>query len=133
VLAATIAVGSFIYGRWVLAPSLQVLGEEQRRALLERLAAHLRPLALTTIVALVVTGGYNLYRVLQGGVAAGYHMVFGIKFLLALHVFGMLFLLSMPPSGDPARDAKRPRLMLGAAVSGVIVLALGAYLRTLHS
>jgi hypothetical protein len=65
-------------------------------------------------------------------VLPGYHMWFGIKVLLALHVFGMLDVLSKPPSGDPKRDAKRSRLALGALISAVIILAIGAYLRTLH-
>ena len=93
----------------------------------------LKPLALTAILALFLTGSYNLYRILDRGIVdASYHMVFGIKFLLAFHVFAMLFILSTPPSGDPARDARRPRLMLGAVISGLVVFALSAYLRTLH-
>jgi uncharacterized membrane protein len=133
ILAASFAVGAFIYGRFVVAPSLATLSAAQRTPLVEQFAARLRPLAWSAIAILLLTGLYNFYVILQRGVQPGYHMVFGIKFLLALHVFGMLFVLSKPPTGDPARDAKRPRLMLGAAISGMLILALGAYLRTLHT
>lgn len=132
ITAAAIAVGSLVYARFVLAPAMESLTVEQRASLLEKLSARLRPVAIAVIAALVASGSYNLFRVLQGGVGSSYHMVFGIKFLLALHVFGMLYLVATPPTGDPARDAKRPRLMFGAVVSGLIILALGAYLRTLH-
>ncbi len=132
IASAAVAVGGLVYARWVLAPALQVLGEQDRASVLEKLSARLRPLAVTVIIALVASGSYNLFKVIEGGVGASYHMVFTVKFLLATHVFAMLYLVAMPPSGDSARDAKRPRLMLGAAISGLIILALGAYLRTLH-
>lgn len=133
IAAAAVAVGGLVYGRLVLASALQALGEEDRARFLAKLSARLKPLAVTVIIALLASGIYNLLNVLQGGgVGANYHMVFAVKFLLAVHVFGMLYLVAMPPSGDSARDAKRPRLMAGAAISGLIILALGAYLRTLH-
>ena len=130
--AAAIAVGGLVYARFVLSPALETLGEEDRARVLEKLSARLRPLAVGVIIALVASGSYNLLRVLEAGVDSSYHLVFGIKFLLAAHVFAMLYLVAMPPSGDSVRDAKRPRLMLGAVISGLIILALGAYLRTLH-
>jgi hypothetical protein len=45
----------------------------------------------------------------------------------------MLFIVITPLSGDPARDAKRSRLMTGGAISALIVFALGAYLQSLHN
>jgi uncharacterized membrane protein len=132
ILAAAWAVGSLIYTWYVLSPVVQAMAAPERAQLLGRLSSRLRPLALTSITLLLITGLYNFYRIYQAGVAPGYHMVFGIKFLLALHVFGMLDLLSKPPGADPRRDAKRSRLALGAMISAVIIVALGAYLRTLH-
>jgi len=132
ILAATWAVGSLLYTYYVLSPAVQAMAAQERAQLLGRLSARLRPLALSAITLLLVTGLYNFYRIYQAGVASGYHMAFGIKFVLALHVFGMLDVLSKPPSGDPRRDAKRSRLALGALISAVIILVLGAYLRTLH-
>ena len=132
IVAAAFAVGGLVYGRFIVVPAMEGLSAEQRATMLERLAARLKNLALVTIVILVVSGSYNFYNIVRAGVDTAYHMAFGVKFLLALHIFGMLFLLSTPPSGDPARDAKRPRLMLGAVVSGLIVFLLAAYLRSLH-
>jgi uncharacterized membrane protein len=132
ILAAAWTVGSLIYTRYVLSPAVQAMSAEERGALLGRLAGRLRPLALTSIALLLITGFYNFFRILQGGVAEGYHMAFGIKFLLALHVFGMLYVLSKPPGGDPQRDAKRSRLAFGALISATLIVAIGALLRALH-
>lgn len=131
ILFAAWAVGSLIYAYHVLNPAVQAMAPEERNSLLTRISERLRPLALATVVLVLLTGLYNFYRILQGGVAPGYHMAFGIKFLLALHVLSMLFVLSKPP-GDPKRDAKRSRLALGALISAVIIVGIGAYLRTLH-
>ncbi len=133
IVSAAFVVGGFIYARFVMVPAMEGLNSEERLAMFGRLAARLKALALTAILLLVISGSYNFYNVVRGGVDTAYHMAFGIKFLLALHVFGMLFVLTTPPSGDPVRDAKRPRFMFGAMISGLIILLLGAYLRTLHS
>lgn len=133
ILAAAIVVGGFAYARFVLYPATKALAEDEQAQLREGIAANLRPWALTSIVLLVVSGSYNFYQVVSSSVDTAYHMAFGMKFLLALHVFAILFMLSTPPSGDPAKDAKRPRLALGAFISGLMILLLGAYLRTLHS
>jgi uncharacterized membrane protein len=132
ILAAAWAAGSLIYTYYVLSPVVQAMAANERAQLLGRLSSRLRPLAHTAITLALITGLYNFYRIYQAGVLPGYHMWFGIKVLLALHVFGMLDVLSKPPSGDPKRDAKRSRLALGALISAVIILAIGAYLRTLH-
>jgi len=133
IFAAAVVVGGFAYARFVLYPATNALGEDEQAKLREGIAANLRPWALTSIVLLVVSGSYNFYQVVSSGVDTAYHMAFGMKFLLALHVFAILFMLSTPPSGDPAKDAKRTRLALGAFISGLMILLLGAYLRTLHS
>ena len=133
IAAAAFVVGGFVYARFVVLPAVGELNGEERSAMLGRLAARLKNLGLIAIVLLLVSGSYNFYKVVQGGVDAAYHMAFGIKFLLALHIFAMLFILGTPPSGDAKRDAKRPRLLFGGMISGLIVLLLGAYLRTLHS
>ena len=133
IFAAAIIVGGFAYARFVFYPAMATIAESEQAKLREGIAANLRPWGLTAIVLLVLSGSYNFYRVVSAGVDTAYHMAFGMKFLLALHVFAMLFILSTPPSGELAKDAKRPRLVLGAFISGLMILLLGAYLRTLHN
>ena len=51
------------------------------------------PLARNTMLILVAlslgSGFWNFFARLQEGVAKGYHMWFGVKFLLALHILSM--------------------------------------------
>ena len=82
-------------------------------------------LFLFAIGGLLLSGVYNLLS--KGAVPPGYHAIFGIKVLLALHVFAVAFLL-----GRPGADAaKRIRQMTGIIISGAVILALSAYLRFL--
>ena len=80
---------------------------------------------LFAIGGLLVSGVYNLLA--KSALPPGYHAIFGIKFLLALHVFAMAFLLGRPGSDA----AKRIRQMTGIIISGALILALSAYLRFL--
>src|SRR5712692_8453559 len=84
--------------------------------------------AVTLIGVSLLTGLYNFLAHLPGH-SHTYHAVLGIKILLALHVFTVAILLAVPPGVNPGRDARRPRLMLGAALSGMIILLLSAFLR----
>ena len=126
--AAVTGVGGFIYARLVVAPSLAQLPQETRSKFLSELVARVRPISFAVIVILVGTGLYN-YLSRLGTRPASYHMILGVKMLLALHVFTVAILLAVPPGVNPGRDARRPRLMLGAAISGLIILLLSAYLR----
>ena len=109
------------------------MAADERTRLLGRISARLRPLAVSAIVLLLVTGLYNFVRINEAGVVVpAYHIAFGIKFLLALHVFGMLFVLSKPPERRPESGRQALATGLGAMISAVIIVALGAYLRTLH-
>jgi hypothetical protein len=126
--AAVTGVGALIYGRLVVGPSLGSLPQETRSKLVGDLTARMRPISFTVIAVLLVTGFYN-YLTRLSERPPSYHMILGIKILLALHVFSVAVLLAVPPGANPTRDARRPRLMAGAAISGILVLLLSAYLR----
>lgn len=75
--------------------------------------------------AMFLSGLYNFLT--KSSYPPQYHMWFGIKFLLALHVLGMLFLLNRPSIGD----FKRRRWMTGIVYSATVVIAISAVLRWL--
>ena len=52
-----------------------------------------------------------------------YHMLLGIKLLLVLHVFAVAILIVQPQ--EPAPRAQ----MTGAVISGLVIIAISAYLR----
>jgi hypothetical protein len=53
-------------------------------------------------------------------------VLFGIKLLLALHVFAMALLIARPG------NSRRARMMTGAAISGLAIIAIAAYLRHIY-
>ena len=99
----------------------QVLIAPQELELISRYARIFQ----AAIAGLLITGFYNLMT--KAAVPPGYHAVFGMKFLLALHVFGITYLVSRPGS----EPDKRRRHLAGVLISGALVLALGACLRFL--
>lgn len=127
-LGAVVLVGGAVYARLGVAPALAELGAEARAKALGTLVARIRPVAFGAVGAVLLSGLWNLATHFSGKPPA-YHMALGLKLLLALHVMAMVFLLAVPPGANPARDAQRPRLLAGMAVSGVLILLLSAYLR----
>jgi len=81
------------------------------------------PWLTSAVAGLLGSGLYNLLT--KPEYPRGYHFWFGVKILLALHVFAVAFLLARAPA--PA--SKRGRWMTGVAVSGALILAISAYLR----
>ena len=75
--------------------------------------------------ALVISGLYNF--LMKPSYPPHYHMWFGIKMLLALHILSMLVLLTR----TGIEDSKRARWMTSILYSGAAVIALSAILRWL--
>ena len=83
--------------------------------------------AMIGIVLLTLTGINNFTVRLGTGVPKGYHMWFGIKFLLALHILTMTFILS----GPNHTPEKRARLLKGVGISAIAVVLISVYLNYL--
>ncbi len=114
-------VGGLLYARFVIAPSESFLPAEAHLTLDERAAAHFRPIVFTAIACLVISGLFNLLT--HPGHSTLYHALFGLKILLALHVFAVAILIAQPG------NKKRNRQMFGAAVSGLTVILISNYLK----
>lgn len=74
---------------------------------------------------IVISGIYNL--VTKQNIPPRYHLWFGIKMLLALHILAVSILLSR----SSITQEKQARLTKGVVFTGVIVVILSAYLRFL--
>ena len=85
-------------------------------------AALYRPFVFTAIGGLVVSGTFNFLT--KPGHQPVYHALFGIKILLALHVFAVSILIVKP------KNPRRVRMMTGVMISGLIILAISAWLRS---
>jgi len=114
-------VGGILYARLVMTSSAGALAPDAREAFGERTAAAYRPLVIAAMLGLILSGTYNLLT--NPGHTPRYHMIFGIKILLVLHVFAVALLITQP------KNPKRARMMTGTLVSGLLILAISAYLR----
>jgi hypothetical protein len=81
---------------------------------------------LPFIAAILLAGIFQFMTRMQGAPPA-YHAIFGIKFLLVMHVAAVLLISAKPE----LTDDKRARLLTGAAISGLVILLLSATLRSI--
>lgn len=106
IASVTTLVGGMLYGRLVAPPELGAA------------AQRFRPYAWAAVLALIFSGLYNIFS--APGHSGRYHMVLGIKLLLVAHVFAIALL---------GKKTRRARAMAGAAISGLAIIAISAYLR----
>lgn len=114
-------IGGLFYARFVIAPSENFLPAEARVTLDERAAAHFRPVVFGAIILLVISGLFNY--MIKPGHSPLFHALFGIKILLALHVFSVAILVAQPG------NKRRNRQMFGAAISGMAIILIAGYLK----
>ncbi len=114
-------IGGTIYSRLVMTPALAALSPDSAGAIDSRTASGFRPFVLAAVIGLILSGTYNLLT--NPGHSAKYHVLLGIKLLLVAHIFASALLASR------AVNQRRARQMTGIIVSGLIVIAISAYLR----
>jgi hypothetical protein len=121
----TMVLGVFM--RWVHIMSVVLLigGVIFARVARSQAVTIFAPKVYWIVAALVISGAYNFY--MKPSYPPHYHMWFGIKMLLALHVISMLILLTR----TSISEAKRLRWMSSVAYSGTAIIAVSAILRWL--
>lgn len=75
------------------------------------------------LAGILVSGLYTLLT--KHSLPPHYHMYFGIKMLLALHIFAVSFLMTLHGSDDE----KKKRWARGIVMSALVVIAISAWLR----
>jgi len=121
--SAITLLGGIIFWRFVMDPSTKKISPEDYVALEEGAASHFRPVVYTVMATLVLSGLYNY--LVKGPHWVRYHILFGIKILLALHVISVTILATAP------NNPRRGRLLFGAAISGLIIVLISAYLKNI--
>ena len=114
-------VGGIVFWRFVMDPSTKKISPEDYRELEEGAATHFRPVVYTVMATLVLSGLYNY--LIKPGHTAFYQALFGIKILFVLHILSVTILATAP------NNARRGRQLFGAAISGLIVVLISAYLK----
>jgi len=127
IISVITAIGGLLYASLVMSPTLSSLPLESRTAFAAAINNRFRPLLRLAIFFLIVSGIYNL--VTKANLPPGYHIWFGIKMLLALHVIAVSFLLS----SSSVSQERRTRMTTGVVISGGVIVLLSAYLRFLSN
>jgi uncharacterized membrane protein len=131
IVSAVMLIGGITYARVVAFPALAGAGEEDGGVPpFERLTLRYRPMVYAAIAGLVVSGVYNFLS--HRGHTPYFHLWFGIKIVLALHVFAGAILAVKSADATPEYKSKRARRMTGVVVSGLLVILVSAYLRLIY-
>lgn len=137
ILAAITAVGGTIFMRFALLPSVSALPDEERKKLHEGVRSRWVKFVMGAILFLLASGIYNLVmkekqlKTAADGARSLYHMLFGVKFLLAFVIF---FLASALTGRSPAfakiRQNARFWLTLNMILA-IVVVCLSGVLRAI--
>jgi hypothetical protein len=122
ILCATALVGGALLWRFGAIPGVQLLEPETRAKVDNAVAAAWRPAVIAAILGVLVSGIYNFVLVHGGLRSPRFHMVFGIKMLLVLHVFAVTLLATR------ANNPRRSRQLTGVVLSGIVILILSVVL-----
>lgn len=121
IASAVTLLGGMIFALAAALPAVRSLPDAQTIG--DSIAARFRPLLIAAILLLLGSGLYNYLT--KHNMPPVYHMLFGMKFLLALHVFAVGFFSLR------AGNTRRPRQIAGIVISGLLILALSAGMRAL--
>jgi len=142
-VAAMTVVGGTIFMRFALVPSVNVLSDEHRKALHEKVRARWSRLVMASIAFLLVSGFVNYFIFYQTTQTAAwdlwrqsfntlYQAVFGMKFLLAMAIF---FIASAASGRSESMRQFRQNAKLWLTVNVILalsVVALSGILRLTH-
>ncbi len=128
---AIVLVGGSIYVRCVLIPAAAELPETEHQALRGRLMARWKKIVMAGIALLLISGFYNYLQVTAPAHKGQgiYHMLMGIKILIALAVF---FLASVLTGRSPKFESLRQkpaRWLTLLILLAAIVVGLGSVLK----
>ena len=106
--------------RWLHIASIVVLlgGIFYARFAIGDLATGFKPMAYAAIGGILISGTYNFLS--KQAYPPHYHMWFGIKILLVLHIFAATILYR-----------GKTKALTGIVISGALVIAISAWLRWL--
>jgi uncharacterized membrane protein len=121
IICAVVLVGGAIAWRFASLPGVQTLDPAARAKAENASAMAWRPWVFAAIAGVLITGIYNfIHRPVK---TPTFHILFGIKMLLVLHVFAVWGIAAKPD------NPKRWRQLTGVVASGILILIISAAFR----
>lgn len=133
IAAVAVAIGGSFALRYVVLPAVNEEEESRRAPMHQRMRRRLSVLVPVAIGCILVSGLVNLVRALTVPPAPTpvYHMVFGVKMILAFSLFAFATMLVLP-SNPPNRFQQNRKFWLTMnAHLGFLIIAVSVALRFL--
>ena len=131
-LASVITVvGTVVFLRLIIKPSIGKFSEETRLSVLNSLQYRLKILLHSAITGILISGLYNTHLIWKT-TESSYHNVLLVKIVLAVIV---LILAIFSVSGSSTKNqyfSKKTQGLTLSLILAVIIIALSAFLRSLH-
>lgn len=131
IASVVLFLGGVFYARQVLVPMLNSLAEDLRLAAATAAQRRYRTTLYVLLILIVGSGLYNFLSYSGPKHGETYHIWFGIKMLFVAHILASAILWATSPYGDVTVAGKSKRRLASIAVSGIIVVFISAYLRSL--
>ena len=128
-------VGGILYARLAATPALNTVSEPERLTAAQVAQTKFRGILFAMLFLSVASGLYNGFGPGAPHHTAQWHMWFGIKMLLVLHILAVSILWATSPYGDVIAGGKSKRRLVSLVIVGFATILIGNYLRylTAHS
>jgi len=126
--AVVVAVGGTAFIRLILLRSFIAIDMQARQRVMAGVARYFYPTLWWAILAILVSGLFNLHEALQGADTV-YIAVLAAKILLALILFSIAFAVTLPWPTLAEFQRRRPRWLAVNLALAAVILFLSAVLR----
>jgi len=129
-IGAIVAIGGSIFALFVLLPSISGLAEDIRSEIYESVRSRFSKLFMFAIAALLISGFYNYLgnEMSNHEGQSAYHILMGIKIMLAMGVFFLGSALLGRSAAFEGIRRKRRRWMVRNILLALLIIAIAAVL-----
>ncbi|MGA8026775.1 MAG: hypothetical protein WB992_06485 [Bryobacteraceae bacterium] len=131
VISVVFFLGGVFYARQVLVPVLNSLPEDLRMQSAAGTQLRYRNTLFILLGLIVGSGLYNFFSYAGPKHGQAYQIWFGIKMLFVAHLLASAILWATSPYGDVTIAGESKHRLASMAISGLIVVLISAYLRSL--